>query len=68
MARSSMGMPKDWQAENDCRTMKEADSIRKDSKRMAAAKRYASNEMKALGAVTGSAKSPRPTKMKKGRM
>lgn len=39
---------KDWQAESDCHTLVEAQKIRKDPKRLAAAKKAALRKVKEL--------------------
>lgn len=41
MARISMGINKSWQAQSDLQTLIEAEKIKKDKKRMAAAKKCA---------------------------
>lgn len=41
-----------WQAESDLRTLAEADAIRKDRKRITRARRFAAEQVKAVGAET----------------
>jgi hypothetical protein len=43
-----MGSDEKWQVENDLRTLKEADAIMKDPKRMEKCKKLAMQEMKAM--------------------
>ena len=52
MAKAEMpGMDKDWQAESDLRTLIEAEKIRKDKGRMAAAMKKRAEMTAALAAV-----------------
>ncbi len=43
---------KKWQVEDDLRTLVNAESIKKDSKRMSACRAMAKEKMAAMGAVT----------------
>ncbi|MDO8312871.1 MAG: hypothetical protein Q7T25_13125 [Sideroxyarcus sp.] len=45
MAKGICGMDKDWQAESDLRTLVEAEEIRGDPKRLAAAKACAKDKL-----------------------
>lgn len=47
----SIGMDKDWRAENDMRTLAEAQEIRNDSKRFKAAVAKAAEKVKELQAL-----------------
>jgi len=53
---------KNWQAECDLRTLKSAVEIQASRTRLAAAKRFASQEQQALQRVTGGANASKPSK------
>lgn len=66
MAKSTpIGMDKNWQAECDLRALKSAAEIQASRARLAAAKRFASQEQKALQRVTGGANASKPSKRTK---
>ena len=52
MMSSSMGEDKKWQAQCDMRTLREAQEIQSSKPRLAAAKKEAVEQVKALQAVT----------------
>ena len=70
MARKkSTGMPtmtehKQWEAQDDLRTLERAEEIRKSSARMRAAQTEAKRQMAALGKVAGPAKKKAAPKRK----
>lgn len=61
MAKANIGMDKDWQADNDLRTLLEAEEIRENPKRLAAAKAAAKEklvDMAKIAAIPGEKPEP----------
>ena len=51
MKTASTNIPADWQAESDMRTLLDAEAIRKDKKRFAAAKKMAKQKAEEMEAT-----------------
>lgn len=53
---SGLSIDKEWRAEDDMRTLVEAEAIRKDPKRLAAARRKAKEKVEAIKTIEAPAK------------